>query len=118
MKRILIVDDDKDLLYGLTALLTNKGYKIKTIEDGRQTQWITKDFTPDIILLDLHLNHSDGREICFQLKRDFRTSHIPILMISGDSEAKDIMNECPADAFMAKPLSLISLYNKLEAMTA
>ena len=117
MKRILIVDDDKDLLYGLTALLTNKGYKIKTVDDGRMASWITKDFTPDLILLDLNFPNADGKDICHRLKEDSKTRHIPILMISGDSEAKDALIDCPVDAFMAKPLNLVCLYNKLEALT-
>jgi len=117
MKRILIVDDDKDLLYGLTALLTNKGYKIKTVDDGRMASWITKDFTPDLILLDLNFPNADGKDICHRLKEDSKTRHIPILIISGDSEAKDALIDCPVDAFMAKPLNLVCLYNKLEVLT-
>src|SRR5215471_8030775 len=117
MKKILIVDDDKDLLYGLTALLTNKGYKIKTIDDGRQARLATLDFTPDVIMLDVHFPNSDGRDICALLKEDKKTRDIPILMISGDSEAKEVMADCPADAFMVKPISLAALYNKLETLT-
>ena len=117
MKKILIIDDDQDLLYGLTALLTNKGYKIKTIAYGHEAPKASINFDPDVILLDVHLADSDGRDICHALKSNSKTKHIPILMISADVEVKEITADCPADAFMAKPLSLISLYNKLESLT-
>lgn len=118
MKKILIVDDDKDLLYGLKALLTNKGYKIKTIEEGLSAPDTTERFHPDLIMLDVHLADSDGIQICFELKTNSKTKHIPILMISADSEDRAVIDGCPADGFMAKPLSLISLYKKVETMTA
>jgi two-component system, OmpR family, phosphate regulon response regulator PhoB len=118
MKKILIVDDDRDLLYGLNALLTNRGYSIKTIADGLSASDTTLNFNPDLIMLDVHLADSDGIKICFELKNNSRTSHIPILMISADSEDKEVIECCPADGFMAKPLSLISLYKKVESMTA
>lgn len=118
MKKILIVDDDKDLLFGLKALLTNRGYTIKTIEDGRSASDTTLKFNPDLILLDVHLADTDGIEICYELKNNSRTRHIPILMISADSEDKEVIESCPADAFMAKPLSLISLYKKVDSLTA
>jgi DNA-binding response OmpR family regulator len=118
MKKILIIDDDKDLLQALSALLSNKGYQIRTVQDGRQADLATINFDPDVILLDVHLPHADGRVICQELKKNFKTGHIPILMISSDTELGEIMAICPADAFMAKPLSLASLYNKLECLTA
>ena len=118
MKKILIVDDDKDLLVGLNALLTNKGYKIKTIAEGLSASDMTQNFNPDLILLDVHLADSDGIQICFELKNNSRTRHIPILMISADSEDGEVIDHCPADGFMAKPLSLLSLYKTVESMTA
>jgi len=118
MKKILIIDDDKDLLYGLNAILKNKGYEIKTLADGTLARGAVKNFIPDVILLDVNLAKVDGRDICKEFKHNDQTSHIPILMISADSEAGEVMNKCPADAFMAKPLSLILLYNKIESLIA
>ena len=118
MKKILIVDDDKDLLFGLKALLTNRGYSIKTIDNGLSASDTTITFNPDLIMLDVHLADADGIKICFELKNNSRTRHIPILMISADTDDREVIECCPADAFMAKPLSLISLYNKVEIMTA
>ena len=118
MKKILIVDDDEDLLYGLTALLTNKGYKIKTVAEGREVPNAMLTFFPDVILLDLHLKDGDGRQLCHALKGNNRTKNIPILMISSDTQLAEIVADCPVDATMEKPITLINLYNKLESLTA
>jgi DNA-binding response OmpR family regulator len=118
MKKVLIVDDDKDLLFGLAALLTNKGYRILTVDDGNQAPYTTMAFHPDVIILDVHMPNADGLTICESLKSNSMTSHIPILMISADAEIRDIMPNCHADAFMSKPLRLISLYQHLEEWTA
>ena len=118
MKKILIVDDDKDLLFGLRALLTNKGYEIKTISDGDLAPKALVSFAPDLIVLDVHMGKSDGRQICLELKSNAETRHIPILMISADEEGPEISRNYRADDFIAKPLSLVSLYNKVESLIA
>ena len=117
MKKILIVDDDKDLLYNLKALLTNKGYQIKTIEDGSKALPVSEVFCPDVILMDVHIDKVDGREICKMLKHNQSTSHIPVIMISADAVKKDIIETYQADDFMEKPFSLRILYSKLESIT-
>jgi len=117
MKKVLIIDDDLDLLYGLTALLTNKGYKIKTISEGSEVSKATINFFPDVILLDLHLKDTDGRKLCMELKSNSKTKNIPILMISSDIDLATKVAGFPVEATMEKPITLINLYNKLEALT-
>jgi DNA-binding response OmpR family regulator len=118
MKKILIVDDDSDLLYGLNALLTNKGYKIKTLDEGSTAIPVIEEFHPDIILLDVNLPGMDGRKICRLIKHNSMTMHIPIIMISANTEREDVTEVCDADDFMGKPFSLRSLYSKIETLTA
>jgi len=118
MKKLLIIDDDKDLLKVLNALLVNKGYEIKTLSDGAKATAVVPDFRPDLIVLDVHLVNIDGRDICYQLKHNTDTKDIPILMISADTDIKEIINKCPANDFIGKPLNLASLYDKIESMTS
>ncbi len=118
MKRILIIDDDPDLLNGLRALLTNKGYMTKILQDGNLTVGETEFFHPDIILMDVHIGQVDGREICLQLKHNKKTKHIPVIMISADANQHEIISKYEADDFMEKPFSLRILYSKLESLTA
>jgi DNA-binding response OmpR family regulator len=118
MKKVLIIDDDKDLLNGLKALLSNKGYNIQTVSEGASALPATRDFRPDAIILDVHMPDLGGKEICQQLKQNKATRKIPIIMISADSDERDILKNCPADEFLEKPFSLRMLYSKLEALTA
>ncbi len=118
MKRILIVDDDADLLISLKRILTKKGYDIVASANGLETIYLTRYFTPDLILLDVMLGDADGKEICHQLKVDKKTSEIPVIMISAHASVKEIKDSCEADAFIDKPFNLPVLYSKIEALTA
>jgi DNA-binding response OmpR family regulator len=98
MKKILIVDDDSDLLFGLNALLTNKGYEIRTLDEGGTAIPVIQEFHPDIILLDVNLPGMDGRKICKLIKHNSTTMHIPVIMISANADRKDdtdCLTRCP-----------------------
>lgn len=118
MKKILIVDDDLDLLDGLNSLLSNKGYQIKTLSDGATALPVSQAFHPDAIILDVNLPGINGKEVCRRLKQDYQTKCIPIIMISADADQKDIWATCQADEFLEKPFSLRILFSKLESITA
>ena len=113
MKKILIVDDDKDVLYNMNTLLTNKGYEIQMIDNGYMAIMVAETFLPDIILLDIHLHNYDGREICKKLKHNFITKRIPVIMMSVDMEKKELLEKYEANDFLEKPFSITVLYNKI-----
>jgi len=118
MKKVLIIDDDKDFLFCLRAILAHKGYQTKALEKGSQAMDATLSFTPDVIVLDVHLEEVDGRDVCRELKDDKNTRGIPIIMISANNEKSEVLDRCNPEVFMNKPLNLISLYRQLESLTA
>lgn len=118
MKKVLIIDDDKDFIYCLRAILKHKGYETEAIDDGSQVRKATLNFTPDVIVLDVHLDLVDGRDVCRALKANEQTKNIPIIMISANNEKKEILEKCTPEVFMNKPLNLITLYRQLEVLTA
>ena len=119
MKKILIVDDDPDMLINLKASLTKKGFHILTIEDGLSAIVASTIFHPDLILLDVHLNNNlDGREICYQLKHNDKTKDICVVMTSADVSKEEVSEVCEADDFIEKPFTLINLYSKIQAHIA
>jgi two-component system OmpR family response regulator len=118
MKKILIVDDDSDLLFGLNALLTNKGYEIRTLDEGGTAIPVIQEFHPDIILLDVNLPGMDARKICKLIKHNSPPMHTPVIMISANADRKDVTEVWEADDFMGKPFSLRSLYSKIETLIA
>ncbi len=104
-KKILVVDDDPDILDALKFLLEFDGYEVKTTEKGEYAENLrdTNGGLPDLIILDVLLSGKDGRLICQKLKSQLDTKHIPIIMISAHPNAKQSVAAVGADDFMAKP---------------
>jgi len=108
-KKILIVDDDIDILEPLQLLLEAEGYEVSTTTKGEQTYTKVDSFMPDLILLDVLMSGSDGRVICRRLKDTARTKKIPIIMMSAHPSAKSDSSGSGADAFIAKPFEIEDL---------
>lgn len=110
-KKILVVDDDPDILDALQILLEFAGYDVKTTEKGDYAENLhdTNGGLPDLIILDVLLSGKDGRLICQKLKSQQDTKHIPIIMISAHPNAKQSVAAVGADDFMAKPFDIDEL---------
>ena len=110
MRRILVVDDDKDILEIIEYVLADGGYTVETLTDGHFLLDKVRDFKPNLIILDIMLGNMDGRELCRALKTNLETHAIPVVMISASHALKDINspNHQP-DAFVAKPFDIDAL---------
>ena len=107
-KKILVVDDDPDILDALQMLLEFAGYDVKTSEKGEYAENLhdTNGGLPDLIILDVLLSGKDGRLICQKLKSQRDTKHIPIIMISAHPNAKQSVSAVGANDFIAKPFDM------------
>ncbi len=114
-KRILVVDDDPDILDALQLLLEFAGYEVKTAEKGEYAENLrdTNGGLPDLIILDVLLSGKDGRLICQKLKSQEDTKRIPIMMISAHPNARHSVTAVGADDFMAKPFDMDELLAKV-----
>jgi DNA-binding response OmpR family regulator len=110
-KKILVVDDDPDILDAFQFMLEDAGYEVKTTEKGEYAENLrdTNGGLPDVIILDVLLSGKDGRLICQKLKSQEETKHIPIIMISAHPNAKQSVSAVGADDFMAKPFDMDEL---------
>lgn len=117
-KKILIVDDDNDILEPLSIILEEEGYLVQTTPKGEKTYKKVADFKPDIILLDMLMSGSDGRTICRRLKGDIQSKKIPIVMMSAHPGAYNDAKKCMADDFIAKPFETEELLTLLQRYTA
>jgi len=110
-KKILVVDDDPDILDALRFMLEDSGYEVKTSEKGEYAENLhdTNGGLPDVIILDVLLSGKDGRLICQKLKSQEETQRIPIIMISAHPNAKQSVSAVGADDFMAKPFDMDEL---------
>ena len=106
-KRILVVDDEEDLLELVRYNLTKEGFAVECVERGEEALARCRTDPPDMILLDLMLPGMDGFETARRLKRDPQTSTIPILMLTAKGEESDVVAglELGADDYIVKPFS-------------
>lgn len=115
-KRILIVDDDQDILDILHDLLEYFGYEVLTLADGDKVFENIAAFHPNLILLDVMLGQLDGRAICACIKQQMA---IPVIMTSGTHQVfYKHANPNGPDDFLAKPFEMESLLEKIEHQLA
>ncbi len=114
-KRILIIDDDADIMLVLASVVEDAGYQVSTIDGGNYLEQIDAGALPDLILLDMLLSGQDGRQIARRLKEQATTRRIPIVMLSAHPDAQREALEAGADAFLAKPFDLDALLATIAA---
>jgi DNA-binding response OmpR family regulator len=114
MKRILAVDDNKDILEILRYILEDSGYQVDTLSDGHHLFEQIKEHTPDLILLDIMLGDMDGRDLCKDVKTKRETHDIPVIMISASHSIADMSQKGAPDDFLAKPFDIKSLLNSVQ----
>ena len=115
MSRILIVDDDVDILSVMEILWTTKGFEVEVTQKGENTFPKIESFKPDLILLDVLISGHDGRTICKKLKSNDDTKHIPIIMFSAHPAAAAVIEEYGADDFISKPFDVNNLLQKVNS---
>ena len=113
MSKILVVDDDIDILSVMEILLSMKGFDVEVASRGENTFPKIETFQPDLILLDVLISGHDGRAICQQLKANPATNHIPVIMFSAHPGAAATIADYGADDFIAKPFDVNNLMKKI-----
>ena len=109
MKKVLVIDDDPDILEALQMVLESGGYDSEIATKGEETYRKIEEYIPDLIILDILLSGNDGRSICANLKKDKIMRKIPIIMISAHPNAEASAKKSGADSFIAKPFSVADL---------
>ena len=113
-KKILIVDDDSDILEILSFLLSETGYETRALTHGETIFNDIEDFKPDLILMDVMLGGMDGRIICHTIKTNPSTCALPVILISGThNPAKSLHLPGAPNDFIAKPFDLDHLLAKI-----
>lgn len=113
MKKVLIVDDNSDILWVVETILKRYGFDVLSTLKGEEVLAKTKKYNPQLILLDVFLSGIDGIEVCNTLKSTPETKNIPIIMFSAHTNFQDLMKFCKADDFVAKPFDSNELVKKI-----
>jgi two-component system, OmpR family, alkaline phosphatase synthesis response regulator PhoP len=117
-ERILVVDDEEDLLELVNYNLGREGFRVECVASGEAALAAARKNLPDLIVLDLLLPNVDGLEVCRRLKSDDKTKHIPIVMLTAKSEESDMVAglELGADDYVTKPFSPRVLLARIRAI--
>ena len=118
MERVLIVDDDPDIVRLVSYNLSHAGYEIQTASTGRQALELVQKQPPDLIVLDLMLPDVDGMEVCRTLRQQIPSRRIPILMLTARGEEIDrvVGFELGADDYVSKPFSPRELVLRIKSI--
>src|SRR5256885_15738148 len=117
-KRILIVDDERDLVELIGMNLQRNGFDILTAHDGPTGLDIARKQSPDIVILDVMMPGLSGRDVTMALKSDPDTATNPILMLTAKTEETDIIvgRSMGADDYVTKPFSMKVLIARVGAV--
>ena len=117
-EKILVVDDEQDLVKLIRYHLEKEGYKVISAYNGEDALFLTRKERPDLIILDLMLPGIDGLEICKKLKADQELAHTAIIMLTAKGEESDITMglKLGADDYMTKPFSPKELVARVQAV--
>ena len=116
--RVLVVDDEEDLLELVRYNLSKEGYRVECVASGELALKAARREPPDLIVLDLMLPAVDGLEVCRRLKAEGRTRDVPIIMLTAKSEESDMIAglERGADDYIPKPFSPRVLSARVKAL--
>jgi DNA-binding response OmpR family regulator len=115
---VLVIEDEPDLRNLLDRQLDRAGYRVLVAEDGLEGLDAASREAVDLVLLDLMLPHLDGLEVCRRLKRDARTSRLPVIMLTAQREPVEriVGLERGADDYITKPFNLRELLLRIAAV--
>ncbi|MBI5004422.1 response regulator transcription factor [Candidatus Kaiserbacteria bacterium] len=116
-KKILIIDDNKGILFALEQALKAGGYDVSAWDSFKGMDPI-RALDPDLILLDVFLVGADGRAVAQEIKSNAGTKNIPVIMITAYPNGNALMREAKADDCLAKPFDLKELYEKAARYTS
>src|SRR5919204_5200732 len=113
--KVLVADDDVDLLDITTYALRREGYRVVAAVDGKQALQRWEEESPNLVLLELNLPKLDGLEVCRQIRR---VSETPVILLSSRTGEEDVVRgfQSGADDFVAKPFSVRQLHARMQAV--
>lgn len=117
-KKILVVDDEVDILELLKYNLKKEGYTVKTVTNGIEAVETAKEFLPDLVLLDIMMPHQDGVETCRQLREMPELANTFIIFLTARSEeySEVAAFDIGADDYITKPIKPRALMSRIGAI--
>jgi DNA-binding response OmpR family regulator len=117
-KRVLIADDEPNIVASLEFLMEQAGYEVKVAASGQEALELVASFRPDLVLLDVMMPGKNGYEVCQSLKSDPATRAVKVVMLSAKGRDVEVAKglELGADAYVTKPFSTRDLVAQIRGM--
>lgn len=115
-KRVLIIDDDEDILDILHIIFRDEGFNVVVSSTGEAADHI-HIINPDLILLDVRIDGSPkrGDEICAEIKASYPGHKLPVVLVSAETDLEMLANQCGADFYIRKPFDIYDLLLKVKS---
>jgi DNA-binding response OmpR family regulator len=118
-KKILVVEDEPDILRVVEFIFKKKGYHVFSATDGKQALDLAKRCSPDLVILDFFLPVMSGKEVSSSLKADENLKDIPVLLLTASADDIETKaRECQVDDYLLKPFEYGELIEKAEKLLA
>jgi DNA-binding response OmpR family regulator len=120
MHRILIVDDEPNIVLALQLLMRREGYEIQAVDNGEEAVLAVRDFQPDLVLLDVMLPRMDGYEVCQRIRADPSLKDVSVIMLTakGREAEREKGLALGADYYITKPFSTREVVRKVKEVLA
>ena len=119
-KRILVIDDEQDIVFLASERLTSWGYQVLTATSGEEALQMVEQQLPDLILLDIIMPQMKGREVCARLRANPKTQHIPVIFLTALGMPEHIKAglDGGAEDYIVKPFEPTELKGRIEICLA
>ena len=119
-KKVLIADDEPNIVTSLEYLMQKKGFEVKIARNGDEALALVESFLPDVVLLDVMMPRKSGYEVCQQIRERPEWQHIKVVMLSAKGREAEVNKglSLGADSYVTKPFSNQELIAKIEGLLA
>jgi len=107
--KVIIFDDDRDILLVTSVILQRKGYEVECREDCSNLHEVLTSFQPQVILMDNWMPDMSGVEAIRNIKSNEAFKHIPVIFFSANSNVEELAREAGADSLLKKPFDIMEL---------
>lgn len=108
-KTILIAEDDAGIIDVMKIILEQEGYRVATAKNKAEVDSALQKTLPNLIFLDIRLGGENGAEIAKELRTEKKTAGVPLIIVSGDSQAEEIARKVNATGYLSKPFDITTL---------
>ena len=116
MKKILIIDNDRDVLDVMQEALGYEGFDVTIVESTDNINLLVKSVNPHLVIIDYLLGDRNGGELCHEIKSDQATDKLPVILFSAYPRVLNSLGTYGCDAFIPKPFDLDTLLNQVHSL--